>query len=138
MDVTNLLETAPMQKSPEDEMVNLDPIWTSSRTARQIYVLGEVEKVCRKTHTEFKPHLHRHTQNISRLLSLAASTMSLMTLPQTDAPDAGLPKGDERSEQFVDEVNEYFQTLDVSLSIARCIHKPTRLFDVLCAQEHPS
>lgn len=24
---------------------NIDPIWTSSRTARQIYSLGEVEKV---------------------------------------------------------------------------------------------
>lgn len=25
---------------------DIDPIWTSSRTARQIYALGEVERVC--------------------------------------------------------------------------------------------
>ena len=28
------------------EAQEIDPIWTSSRTARQIYALGEVEKVC--------------------------------------------------------------------------------------------
>ncbi|KAI0256404.1 hypothetical protein BJV78DRAFT_1087715, partial [Lactifluus subvellereus] len=30
----------------------------------------------------------------------------------TDAPDATLPQGDERSEQFVAEVGQYFDTLD--------------------------
>ncbi|KAF5375239.1 hypothetical protein D9758_000519 [Tetrapyrgos nigripes] len=72
----------------------IDPIWTTSRTARQIYALGQVEK------------------DISRLLSLAASSISLLTLPQTDALNEGLPQGEERSEQFVLEVSEYFERLD--------------------------
>jgi hypothetical protein len=37
-----------------------------------------------------------------------------LTLPQTDAPDDNLPQGAERSEQFVLEVSEYFERLDVS------------------------
>ncbi|KAL4070550.1 hypothetical protein J3A83DRAFT_4372728 [Scleroderma citrinum] len=72
----------------------IDPIWMSSRTARQIYALGEVDK------------------DITRLLSLAASSVSLLTLPQTDGPEDGLPQGGERSEQFVLEVSEYFERLD--------------------------
>ncbi|THH10962.1 hypothetical protein EW145_g964 [Phellinidium pouzarii] len=78
----------------EDGDEKIDPIWTSSRTARQIYALGEVEK------------------DISKLLSLAASSISLLTLPQTDALDSPLPQGEERSEQFVLEVSEYFERLD--------------------------
>ena len=49
--------------------------------------------------------------------------MALLTLPQTDGPDDGLPQGEERSEQFVLEVSEYFERLDVrshSLSIPSC------------------
>jgi len=88
--------TADLQDSGE---VDIDPIWTSSRTSRQIYALGEVEK------------------DISRLLSLAASSISLLTLPQTDEPEDGLPQGGERSEQFVLEVSEYFERLD-SIHIA--------------------
>lgn len=42
--------------------------------------------------------------------------MSLLTLPQTDVPNDTLPKGDERSEQFVLEVTQYFETLDVGRS----------------------
>ncbi|OJT08484.1 hypothetical protein TRAPUB_667 [Trametes pubescens] len=72
----------------------VDPIWMSSRTARQIYALGEVEK------------------DISRLLSLAASSMALLSLPQTDGPEDDLPQGGERSEKFVDVANEYFRRLD--------------------------
>ncbi|KAI3622572.1 hypothetical protein WG66_015801 [Moniliophthora roreri] len=72
----------------------IDPIWTTSRTARQIYSLGEVEK------------------DIGRLLYLAASSISLLTLPQTDGPNDNLPQGEERSEQFVLEVSEYFERLD--------------------------
>ncbi|KAI9447739.1 hypothetical protein H4582DRAFT_1896007 [Lactarius indigo] len=75
---------------PEPE----DVIWNSSRTARQIHDLGRVEN------------------DIGRLLSLASSSLALLSLPQTDAPDAGLPQGDERSEQFVVEVGKYFETLD--------------------------
>ncbi|EIN14407.1 hypothetical protein PUNSTDRAFT_130040 [Punctularia strigosozonata HHB-11173 SS5] len=82
--------SAPTQQI-EDE---IDPIWTSSRTSRQIYVLGEVEK------------------DISRLLSLAASSISLLTLPQTDTEGDSLPRGEERSEQLVLEVSEYFERLD--------------------------
>lgn len=69
-------------------------MWNSSRTARQIHDLGRVEN------------------DIGRLLSLASSSLALLALPQTDAPDAGLPQADERSEQFVAEVGKYFETLD--------------------------
>jgi len=85
-----------MEHEPSGE---IDPIWTSSRTARQIYALGEVER------------------DIGRLLSLAASSVSLLTLPQTDGPDDNLPQGEERSEQFVLEVSEYFERLD-SIQVA--------------------
>ncbi|KAG6851361.1 hypothetical protein H0H93_005759 [Arthromyces matolae] len=80
--------------SDEAETIDIDPIWTTSRTARQIYALSEVEK------------------DIARLLHLAASSISLLTLPQTDGPDDNLPEGEERSEQFVLEVSEYFERLD--------------------------
>lgn len=76
------------------DISDIDPIWTTSRTARQIYALGEVEK------------------DITRLLSLAASSISLLTLPQTDGTEDNLPQGEERSEQFVLEVSEYFERLD--------------------------
>ncbi|KAI0094519.1 hypothetical protein BDY19DRAFT_880942 [Irpex rosettiformis] len=78
----------------------IDPIWTSSRTARQIFVLGEVEK------------------DISALLSVAASSISHLTLPQTDEPGNSLPQGGERSEQFVIEVGKYFEYVnEIQLSI---------------------
>jgi len=82
-----------------DQEVEIDPIWTSSRTARQIHALGEVDK------------------DITRLLALAASSISLLTLPQTDSSDDNLPQGEERSEQFVLEVSEYFERLD-SIQVA--------------------
>ncbi|KAJ7144852.1 hypothetical protein C8R43DRAFT_1013319 [Mycena crocata] len=78
----------------ETDALEIDPIWTTSRTARQIFALGQVEK------------------DITRLLALAASSISLLTLPQTDTPEDNLPQGDERSEQFVLEVSEYFERLD--------------------------
>ncbi|KAF5392599.1 hypothetical protein D9757_002271 [Collybiopsis confluens] len=84
---------------PLPDISEVDPIWTTSRTARQIHALGEVEK------------------DISRLLSLAASSISLLTLPQTDDPNDNLPQGEERSEQFVLEVSEYFERLD-SIQVA--------------------
>ncbi|KAF8140664.1 hypothetical protein EV363DRAFT_1251409 [Boletus edulis] len=64
-----------MEHEPSEE---IDPIWTSSRTARQIYALGEVER--------------------------------------TD-PTTTFPQGEERSEQFVLEVSEYFERLD-SIQVA--------------------
>lgn len=97
----------------------IDPIWTSSRTARQIYSLGQVEKVLVRSTMAHKLILRRDEQDTSRLLELAASSISLLTLPETDRPDEGLPQGDERSERFVLEVTEYFQRLDVS---ARDVH----------------
>jgi len=36
----------------------------------------------------------------------------LLSLPQTDTPDSTLPQGEERSEQFVLEVSQYFELLD--------------------------
>lgn len=40
-------EPPPIQENDPSE---IDPIWTSSRTARQIYALGEVEKVSRNAY----------------------------------------------------------------------------------------
>lgn len=48
---------------------------------------------------------------------MAASSISLLTLPQTDGPEDNLPQGEERSEQFVLEVSEYFERLD-SIQVA--------------------
>jgi hypothetical protein len=94
-----------------------DPIWSSSRTARQIHDLGRVEKVGSLALVALQPHNRaRHpTQDIGHLLSLASTSLALLSLPQTDAPDENLPEGDERSEQFVAKVGEYFETLDVRL-----------------------
>lgn len=83
-----------MEPSNNSNTNVVDPVWTSSRTARQIYDLGEVEK------------------DITRLLRLAASSVSLLTLPQTDEPGSNLPQGEERPEQFVMEVGEYFERLN--------------------------
>jgi hypothetical protein len=96
-----------------------DPIWSSSRTARQIHDLGRVEKVgplalVVLTITYITTHATQ-TQDIGHLLSLASTSLALLSLPQTDAPDETLPEGDERSEQFVAKVGEYFETLDVRL-----------------------
>lgn len=114
------------------DTLEIDPIWTSSRTARQIYALREVEKVRSSYH--FIPLTERTqvNQDISRLLSLAASSISLLTLPQTDGPEDNLPQGDERSEQFVLEVSEYFERLDVSSIIVPVIsHCSFRLLQSL-------
>ncbi|KIJ55454.1 hypothetical protein M422DRAFT_57872 [Sphaerobolus stellatus SS14] len=89
---------------PSPSSVEADPIWNSSYTARQIRALGDVEK------------------DISRMLMLASNSLSLLTLPQTDEPDDGLPQTDERSEQFVAEVTQYFETLDnVQFSLRTCL-----------------
>jgi len=93
-----------------------DPIWSSSRTARQIHDLGRVEKVGSLALAPLKSHNNApHPQDIGHLLSLASTSLALLSLPQTDAPDENLPEGDERSEQFVAKVGEYFETLDVRL-----------------------
>ena len=60
-------------------------------------------------------------KDITRLLSLAASSIALLSLPQTDGPeDEELPKGAERSEKFVDVANEYFERLDVRRRVFPC------------------
>jgi hypothetical protein len=98
-----------------EDQSTIDPIWTTSRTARQIYALGEVEKVVLAPPLVVtKLLILKCLQDISRLLSLAASSISLLTLPQTDPVEGGLPQGEERSEQFVLEVGEFFERLDVS------------------------
>ncbi|KAH0837957.1 hypothetical protein J3R83DRAFT_6194, partial [Lanmaoa asiatica] len=80
---------------------------------------GEVERVRRSG--PFPPvnlaNPNVPFKDIGRLLSLAASSVSLLTLPQTDGPDDNLPQGEERSEQFVLEVSEYFERLD-SIQVA--------------------
>jgi len=53
--------------------------------------------------------------------------MSLLTLPQTDASNDALPKGDERSEQFVLEVTQYFQKLDAIHLALRSVLAQLRL-----------
>ena len=58
-------------------------------------------------------NVETYGQDIGRLLALASSCISLLTLPQTDPTDSTLPQGEERSEQFVLEANEYFERLDV-------------------------
>lgn len=104
--------------------MDIDPIWTTSRTARQIFALGQVEKVAfLSVNSPFFFSEKAFPQDITRLLSLAASSTSLLTLPQTDGPDDRLPQGDERSEQFVLEANEYFVRLDVSVFSIRFLHK---------------
>ena len=52
-----------------------------------------------------------HTFSV--LLVKGTLPLASLTLPQTDGPDDGLPQGGERSEQFVLEVSEYFERLDV-------------------------
>ncbi|CDO73166.1 hypothetical protein BN946_scf185007.g221 [Trametes cinnabarina] len=97
------------------DLENVDPIWMSSRTARQIYALGEVEKVKRTELLHERTFSQAGPQDISRLLSLAAQSMALLSLPQTDGPEDDLPQGAERSEKFVDVANEYFERLDNTL-----------------------
>ncbi|KAK0465510.1 uncharacterized protein EV420DRAFT_963391 [Desarmillaria tabescens] len=97
---------------PDTATTDIDPIWTTSRTARQIYALGQVEKVSTCRYWTNSVSYGYNFQDIGRLLSLAASSISLLTLPQADGPNDGLPQGEERSEQFVLEANEYFEILD--------------------------
>lgn len=48
-----------MASGAESEVIRdsleIDPVWATSRTARQIYALGEVEKVRRKRYMLFPP-----------------------------------------------------------------------------------
>ena len=114
--MTELSNHAAPVPTSEDAMGTVDPVWTSSRTARQIHALSAVEKVrfSMKVRFDCQTNLPLFTsQDISRLLTLAASSMSLLTLPQTDKPEDELPQGGERSEQFVLVASEYFEKLDV-------------------------
>lgn len=85
---------------------------------------------------------NNHTQDIARLLSLASSSILLLALPQTDNADvadgsADLPKGEERSEQFVLEVSEYFQLLDVSRPVLLPLVLVSALAVVTCLRFFP-
>ncbi|KZV84307.1 hypothetical protein EXIGLDRAFT_776687 [Exidia glandulosa HHB12029] len=101
---------------PEHNDIN--PIFLSTDTARKIYELGE---------------------DITKLLQSASTCVALLTIPELDPPEqeaelkpsgspsseastprdsAGLPSrprlpvGEERSEQFVMEATQYYETLD--------------------------
>ncbi|QRW16448.1 hypothetical protein RhiXN_04449 [Rhizoctonia solani] len=63
-------------------------IWSSSSSAKQIYALGEVEK------------------DIARLLHIAATALSLLTVPQAD------PVDNSNGEQLPDEATKYYETLE--------------------------
>ncbi|KAG8967830.1 hypothetical protein FRC03_009232 [Tulasnella sp. 419] len=102
------------------ENTDLDPIWNSSSTARQIHALGNVE------------------EEIATLLQLAASAMRLLAVPNPGAQEENIQAtestsqdpandpylgvtltakeeastGEERSELFVEKANQYFDTLD--------------------------
>ncbi|KAB5592105.1 Mediator complex protein [Ceratobasidium theobromae] len=73
-------------------------VWSSSPSAKQIHALGEVEK------------------DIARLLHIAATGLSLLTVPQADPADPSsgdqLPDGEERAEMFVQEATKYYETLE--------------------------
>ncbi|KAL1732069.1 hypothetical protein EV714DRAFT_207602 [Schizophyllum commune] len=117
MDTTNA-EAGPStqpQHPPEDDGSSVDPVWTTSRTARQIYYLCNVEK------------------KITVLLQRASNAMICLSLPQTDGPDDklivqpdaphadepaedGLPrdvlrKDEMRNEQLAAEIQSYFDVL---------------------------
>ncbi|KAI0295141.1 hypothetical protein B0F90DRAFT_1638345 [Multifurca ochricompacta] len=66
------------------------------------------------THTSTSTSTSQHEYDSDPIFSSSRTARQIhdLALPQTDAPDAGLPKGDERSEQFVAEVGQYFETLD--------------------------
>lgn len=102
---------------------NINPVFLSTSTAREIYDLGDVER------------------EINHLLQLASSCIALLTIPELDPPEEGtdkkrgetpsseastprepppastaarqrLPIGEERAEQFVLEATQYYETLD--------------------------
>ena len=62
-----------------------------------------------------------YKQDIGLLLESAASSILLLTLPQTDGPDDNLPQGGERSEQLALEIGKYFERLDVR-TLVNCIY----------------
>lgn len=41
----SIFMSQPEERREHEPSEEIDPIWTSSRTARQIYALGEVERV---------------------------------------------------------------------------------------------
>lgn len=58
-------------------------------------------------------------KDIARLLHIAATSLSLLTVPQADPVDNPngdqLPDGEERAEMFVQEATKYYETLNVSI-----------------------
>jgi hypothetical protein len=80
-----------------------DTIWSSSRTARQIHDPGRIEKV---DSLALVPLQYNH------ITTHATTHTGHRPSP---FPRKHLPEGDERSEQFVTKVGEYFETLDVHL-----------------------
>lgn len=77
---------SPQQEPSADEQdpSEIDPIWTSSRTARQIYALGEVEKVS-PSHTYVPP---AHTLLLGHNPSIISR--SIIRLPPHSPADGWL------------------------------------------------
>jgi hypothetical protein len=48
----------------ETDALDIDPIWTTSRTARQIYALGQVEKACKFMTTQLRSGVLTKKTNI--------------------------------------------------------------------------
>jgi hypothetical protein len=66
----------------------------------------------------------KYFQDIARLLHIAATSLSLLTVPQADPVDNAngeqLPDGEERAEMFVQEATKYYETLNVSEYTKAC------------------
>lgn len=132
---------------------NINPVFLSTATAREIYDLGEVEKVRACLRANNCMAVEAVVQDINKLLQLASSCVSLLTIPELDPPEEGkepanrgspssvastpreptatssrprLPVGEERAEQFVLEATQYYETLDVSACTAHMyyVHSP--------------
>ena len=86
--------------------------------------------------------LNAWRQDIARLLHIAATSLSLLTVPQADPVDnpngEQLPDGEERAEMFVLEATKYYETLNVSIlssTRAWCYHRSSRLYKKVFARQ---
>jgi len=100
-------------------------VWKSSRAGNAIQDLNQVDKVCAFLIYWLGVCLFRiaqPSQDIAKLLSIASTSISLLSLPELDGPEDDLPQGDERSEQFVDQAGQYFALLeDIQIRIKASI-----------------
>jgi hypothetical protein len=66
-----------LNTTTEPDSSEIDPIWTTSRTARQIYALGEVDKARMKLSVVSHPFVHLHSGHNS---SSGASCFIYLTI----------------------------------------------------------